>query len=152
MVDLGFNYRLSDVHSALGLSQVRRLEAFVRRRREIAARYSEALSGDDRLRTPVERDGVESAWHLYVVQVAGERSRRRPFFEALRRRQLGVQVHYIPVYHHPYYQRLGYRRGLCPVAEERYERSVSLPMYPAMTDTDVDLAIERTLEAADETL
>ena len=147
MRDLGFNYRLSDVHCALGLSQLDRLETFIDRRREVAARYSSALADLEKLILPVERQGSSSSWHLYVVQVADE-TRRRPFFDELRRLGLGVQVHYLPVYYHPYYQGLGYRKGICPVAEERYRRSVSLPIFPAMTDDDLDSAIERVRKAA----
>ena len=145
--DLGFNYRLSDVHCALGLSQLDRLASFIARRRHIAARYAEALRDLGELILPSERRGVRSGWHLYVVQVA-DATRRGPFFERLRRLGLGVQVHYLPVHYHPYYQGLGYRKGICPVAEERYRRSVSLPIFPAMTDDDLDSAIERVRRAA----
>jgi dTDP-4-amino-4,6-dideoxygalactose transaminase len=152
MLDLGFNYRLSDVHCALGLSQLRRLGSFLARRREIAARYVDALSDLDQLILPPEQKGVRSGWHLFIVQVSGEKKRRRPFFDWLRSHGLGVQVHYIPVYWHPYYQGLGFRKGLCPHAEDRYERSISLPIFPAMTDADIDLVIDRVRQAVREVL
>lgn len=151
MEELGFNYRLSDVHSALGLSQLQRLDACVARRREIAGRYTEALADLSALRLPRERDGVESGWHLYVARVA-DPSRRRLFFERLRRLGLGVQVHYLPVYLHPYYLSLGYRRGACPVAEDFYSRCVSIPLYPGMGDADVEFTIEGIRRAAAEIL
>jgi dTDP-4-amino-4,6-dideoxygalactose transaminase len=151
MEELGFNYRLSDVHSALGLSQLQRLDWCVARRREIAGRYADALADLSALRLPRERDGVESGWHLYVVRVA-DPSRRRLFFERLRQLGLGVQVHYLPVYLHPYYQSLGYRRGACPVAEDFYSRCVSIPLYPGMSEADVKLTIEGIRCAAAEIL
>ena len=145
--DLGFNYRLTDVQAALGRSQLRHLNAFIARRREIAARYDEAFRDLDGIETPVVRDGAQPGWHLYVVLVRDAR-RRRAFFERLREMELWVQVHYIPVYLHPFYRRLGYEPGLCPVAEDRYDRSVSLPIFPRLTDDEVDRVIERVRSAA----
>jgi len=151
ITDLGFNYRLSDVHCALGLSQLRRLDAFIARRKEIAAAYTSALSDVDGLIIPAVRTGIEPAWHLYVLRTADPR-RRRPLFERLRALGLGVQVHYIPVYFHPYYRDLGYQRGLCPNAEDFYSRCLSIPIYPAMTEADVGMSIDRILKAVSETL
>lgn len=150
--DLGFNYRLTDVQSALGSSQLRRLGAFVDRRRAIARRWTEGLGDLEQLVLPHVEEGVEPAWHLYVVRVAGDPARRRPFFDRLRELGLGVQVHYIPVYWHPYYRSLGYRRGLCPVAEDFYARAVSLPIFPRMTDSELDSAIERVRAAVRDVL
>jgi UDP-4-amino-4,6-dideoxy-N-acetyl-beta-L-altrosamine transaminase len=141
MHDLGFNYRLSDIHGALGLSQLRKLDQFIARRRQIADIYSQALAGIDRLQLPAVRDNVEPGWHLYVVRVV-DTALRRPLVQALRAAGVRVQVHYIPVHYHPYYQRLGYERGTCPVAEDFYSRALSLPMFPAMTDDDVQRVIE----------
>ena len=142
MHDLGFNYRLTDFQSALGLSQLRKLPLFLARRREIASRYDQALADQGSFQIPGRRDGVESAWHLYVLRVMEGRAdsahRRRLAFDAFRDRGLGVQVHYLPVYLHPFYQDLGYARGLCPVAEDFYSRAISLPIYPAMTDAEVE--------------
>jgi len=149
--ELGFNYRLSDVHCALGLSQLRRLKAFVARRREIAAAYTSALSDVAGLDLPSVRSAVEPAWHLYVVRTT-DASRRRPLFDRLRELSLGVQVHYIPVYFHPYYRALGYRRGSCPNAEDFYSRCLSIPIYPAMTAADVERVIDRVRQAASDTL
>jgi UDP-4-amino-4,6-dideoxy-N-acetyl-beta-L-altrosamine transaminase len=149
--DLGFNYRMTDVQAALGSSQLRHLEAFIRRRREIAERYQNAFADLDGIETPVVRDGAEPGWHLYVVLVR-DATRRRAFFERLRTLGLWVQVHYIPVYHHPYYRRLGYEPGLCPVAEDRYARSISLPVFPRLTDEEVDRVIEAVGRTARELL
>jgi perosamine synthetase len=149
--DLGYNYRLTDLQAALGRSQLRRLGTFLARRREIAARYDEALADVEGLARPAVREGVESGWHLYVVMVR-DASRRRPFFERLQALGLGVQVHYIPVYRHPYYRRLRRPFDSCPVAEDRYERSVSLPIFPRLSDTELDSVVERVLTAARDTL
>ncbi len=149
--ELGFNYRLTDLQAALGTSQLQRLDAFVARRRDIAARYDAALAEISALELPVVRDEAEPAWHLYVVMVR-EASRRRSFFDRLRQLNLGVQVHYIPVYLHPFYRGLGFRAGLCPRAEDRYARSVSLPIFPRLTDAEVDFVIERVHQAAEDVL
>ncbi len=141
MHDLGFNYRLSEVHCALGLSQLRKLDQFIARRRQIADIYTRALAGIDILELPSVRDDVEPGWHLYVVRVV-DPALRRPLVQALRGAGVGVQVHYIPVHYHPYYQRLGYRRGTFPIAEDFYARALSLPIFPAMTDDDVHRVIE----------
>lgn len=149
--ELGYNYRLTDVQAALGSSQLRRLRAFVTRRRAIAARYDAAFADIGAVELPVVRGGADPAWHLYVVLVR-EPSRRRAFFDRLRALGLGVQVHYIPVYLHPFYRRLGFTAGLCPNAEDWYARCVSLPIFPRLTDAEVDTVIERVHEAAHDVL
>lgn len=138
--EFGVNYRLTDLACALGLSQLRRLAAFKQRRAEITAKYNAALSGIDGLRTPVQRPGVDPAWHLYPIRVLGDR--RREVFEGMRAAGIGVQVNYIPVYWHPVFAELGYQRGLCPNAEQFYREELSLPMFPDLTDADVDRVIE----------
>jgi UDP-4-amino-4,6-dideoxy-N-acetyl-beta-L-altrosamine transaminase len=147
---LGFNYRLTDVQAALGRSQLRKLPRFLSRRREIAARYDRDLAAIAGITLPVTRPGVESAWHLYVLQLADGRLRRR-FFEGMRSRGIGVQVHYLPVYLHPYYADLGYRQVLCPNAEAFYRRMVTLPIHPSMADADIDRVCEAVRSVAHET-
>ena len=149
--DLGFNYRLTDLHAALGTSQLRRLGPFIARRRAIAARYLEELADLEALTLPAVRSGVEPGWHLFVVRVA-DVARRRPFFDRLRALGLGVQVHYIPVHHHPYYRRLGFSAGSCPVAEDFSARAVSLPIFPLMTDEEVDRVVTAVRRAVREIL
>ena len=143
MVDLGYNYRLTDFQCALGLAQIKRLGKWVERRREIATRYTTAFAGLplDPVRTEADR---ESSWHLYVIRLRlGElRADRATIFRQLREQGLGVNVHYIPVHYHPYYQRLGYKRGDYPIAEAAYEQILTLPLFPAMTDDDVSRVIE----------
>jgi UDP-4-amino-4,6-dideoxy-N-acetyl-beta-L-altrosamine transaminase len=151
MQSLGFNYRLTDIQCALGRSQLRKLPGFLASRRAIADTYDKGLASVSGLELPARRPGTESAWHLYVVRVS-ESSRRRAFFEALRRRSIGVQVHYIPVYRHPYYHDLGYPEGLCPRAEDFYSRAVSLPIFPGLTDSDIARVIETVTDVAREVL
>ncbi len=129
---LGFNYRLTDIQCALGLSQIRKLDRFVQRRREIAALYDRAFP-HMRLRVP---EGVKSAYHLYVIQVP----RRRCVYEELAKNNIGTQVHYIPIYKQPDFAR--FNLGELPGAEKYYANCLSLPMFPAMTDLDTNRVIE----------
>lgn len=144
MNELGFNYRLPDILCALGKSQLEKLDKFIRRRREIAGRYEESFKEIPEVEPLRRLKETESAWHLYVVRFDLERLRvgRDVIFDALRAEGIGVNVHYIPVYMHPYYQRLGYKKGLCPKAEEQYEKLITIPLWPGMTDKDVDDVIK----------
>jgi len=144
MVALGYNYRLTDFQCALGLSQLRRLGVWLERRRAIASRYNEALGGMPEIEVPVVRSDREPAWHLYVIRLNLNRLcvNRAHVFKALRSENIGVNVHYIPVPWHPYYQNLGYEKGQWPVAETAYERLITLPLFAAMTDADADNVIE----------
>ena len=143
MTDLGYNYRLSDVQCALGLAQMRRLPQWLERRREIAHRYDEAFETMGAVRPLAKRPGASHAYHLYVVRFELPKAKKEDVFAALRAEGIGVNVHYIPVHLHPYYQKnLGTKPGLCPVAERAYEQIVSLPMFPAMSDQDVGDVIE----------
>lgn len=147
---LGYNYRLTDIHSALGISQLRKIDRFIQRRREIAKRYSQAFSDNVFFDLPVERDYVRSAWHLYPIRLKNKYlSYKTKIFAELRAKGLGVQVHYIPVYLQPYYRQLGYKRGDCPNAEDFYEREISIPLYPAMSSEDVDYVINNIFELFD---
>jgi perosamine synthetase len=139
VVTLGYNFRISDISCALGVSQMRKLDVWLERRRAIAATYRRELADLQSLELPPERPGCASAWHLYPVRLRLERLRvgREKVFEALRVENIGVNVHYIPIPHLSYYASLGYARGSWPVAEKAYERLISLPMFPAMTDQDV---------------
>jgi perosamine synthetase len=141
MVALGYNYRLTDIACALGLSQLARLDANLAARARIAADYGRALSAIPGLVLPAARPGVEHAWHLYPVRLEASfaGSGRAQVFAALRAEGIGVNVHYIPVHLHPFYrERLGLAAGAFPVAEEAYERLVSLPMFHGMTSRDVE--------------
>ncbi len=144
---LGLNYRLPDVLCAIGLAQLERLDGFLARRRAIAARYLEAWAGLASLELPASAPHVEHGWHIFVIRVR-DAALRRPLFDALRAAGLGIQVHYEPVHTHPYYQRLGYKIGSCPVAENFAARALTIPLFPAMTDADVERVIETVAEAA----
>ena len=140
MVDLGYNYRLTDFQCVLGLSQLKKLPAWLARRREIAARYNEAFAALPEIELPTVLPDCEPAWHLYVIRLNLKQLRmgRAEIFKALRAENIGVNVHFIPVPWHPYYQRLGYTKGQWPVTEAAYERLISLPIFPAMSDQDVE--------------
>lgn len=150
MVDLGYNYRLPDLNCALGLSQLDRLDAWLARRRAIARSYDAAFTGAPGLTPPVSLPDREPAWHIYPLRLDLDQLRvgRAKVFAALRAENIGVNVHYIPVYWHPYYQALGYRKGICPRAEEAYERLITLPLFPAMSDRDVTDVIEAVRKVA----
>jgi len=119
---------------------LKKLPAWLARRREIAARYDEAFAALPEIEPPTVLGDCEPAWHLYVIRLNLNRLRvgRSDVFKALRAENIGVNVHYIPVPWHPYYQKLGYGKGLWPVAEAAYERLISLPIFPAMSDQDVE--------------
>lgn len=138
-IDLGFNYRMTDLQAALGVSQMTRLEHFLSRRKEIAARYDQAFE-DFPLQLPYQEKYQASAWHLYVIQLLEHD--RSSVFQALRRAGVGANVHYIPVHMQPYYRRLGCRPGQCPEAERYYSRAVSLPLFPTLTNSQQDAVIE----------
>lgn len=141
MQELGLNYRLTDIQAALGISQLNKLDSFINKRVGIVERYDKELGGINGLILPkaVFKDR-RSSWHLYPIRV---RSENRVFiFEELQKNGIGVQVHYIPVYWHPYYQKLGYKRGSCPNAEKWYGSEISIPIYPSLKKEDQKRVIE----------
>lgn len=144
---LGYNYRLSDLQAALGISQLRKLEKFIDRRRKIAAYYDKAFSEnffENKVTVPYQSINTKSVYHIYVVKFnpAAIGKSRKEIFNELLDLNIGVNVHYIPVYYHPYYKTIGYDSGICPVAEDLYEQIITLPLYPGMSDDDVDYVIE----------
>lgn len=145
MVELGFNYRLTDIQCALGASQVKRLAESVERRNAIARRYMEAFLEVDGV-TPLEcSPDVLNAYHLFVVKFDGD-GVRDAMFSYLREREIGVNVHYIPVHLHPFYRERGEEPGQCPVAEKVYGQILSLPMFPGLTDEDMDTVLNTIRE------
>jgi dTDP-4-amino-4,6-dideoxygalactose transaminase len=147
-VDLGFNYRMTDLQAALGLTQLRRLDAFVVRRHRIAKRYDEALAHLP-LVTPWTHPDDLSSWHLYVIRLKLDEIRKshREVFEALRAACIGVSLHYIPVHRQPYYARMGFKPDACPEANRYYAEAISLPIYPGLTDREQDHVIRSVTEA-----
>jgi perosamine synthetase len=151
MVLLGFNYRLTDIACALGLSQLKTLEENLSRRREIAAQYSTAFADLPGVTRPTVRAEANPAWHLYPIRLSLEKlsANRAQFFRALRAENIGVNVHYIPVHRHPYYHdRFGFKAGDYPVAEDAYERLISLPMFHSMSDQDAQDVIRAVSKVA----
>jgi dTDP-4-amino-4,6-dideoxygalactose transaminase len=142
--EFGLNYRLPDLLCALGSAQLARLDAFKGRRAELCARYNELLADVPGLRLPVQRAGVEPMRHLYPVRILD--GRRREVYDRLRAAGIGVQVNYIPVYWHPAYADLGYRRGMCPVAEAFYAEELSLPLFVDLSDSDQDRVVETLIK------
>ena len=142
-LELGYNYRITDIACALGASQMNKLDGFLKRRREIAARYDEAFKNIQQIQIPRQQEGCESGWHLYMIQSL--KRDRRKVFDGLRKAGIGVNVHYIPVYRHPYYQRNGYAGVCCPKAEKYYERAISLPIHPQLTEKQQDYVIDQVI-------
>lgn len=143
-IALGYNYRITDMQAALIISQLDKLSMFSRRRKEIVKRYDEAFSEMPELFVQREIPESDTTRHLYILRIVPERLRidRKQFFEALAAENVCCNVHYIPTYYFPYYEKLGYQRGLCPNAEKLYEEIISLPLYYAMSDGDVESVIE----------
>lgn len=145
---LGYNYRMTDIQAALGISQLRKADRFVRRRQDIARRYDKAFSGLAELDVLHASDGCTASYHLYSILLHPSLKRsRKAIFESMRANGIGVQVHYIPVHYHPYYKALGFKKGSYPVAEEFYEREISIPMFYSMNDDDVEQVIEKVLHS-----
>lgn len=144
MTDLGFNYRMNDIQAALGLSQIKKLDGFLERRREIANLYNKKLVDLPGVILPQQLVNTKSGWHLYMIQLDASliNKSRKEIFEEMRALNIGVHVHYIPVYWHPYYQGLGYKKGICSVAERWYEQAMTLPIHPGMNDNDVQYIVE----------
>jgi dTDP-4-amino-4,6-dideoxygalactose transaminase len=147
----GFKCNMTDLQAALGLRQLEKLEGFQQRRREIVNRYNEAFAGVTAVDVPGERPGVESAWHLYVIRLDLDRLTidRAQFIEELGARNIGTSVHFIPVHLHPYYRdRYGFVSEDFPVTYDAYQRIISLPLHPRLSDRDVDDVIDAVSEVA----
>ena len=147
-VALGFNYRLTDLQAALGLSQLQRLDALQAARVALADRYDLLLAGLP-LRLPVRQADRVSAWHLYAIEIDAQRCdvQRRDVFNALRAAQIGVNVHYIPIHTQPYYRQLGFKQGDFPAAERYYAQTISLPLFPALTHAQQDFVVSTLRQA-----
>jgi UDP-4-amino-4,6-dideoxy-N-acetyl-beta-L-altrosamine transaminase len=146
-LELGYNYRLTDIQAALGLSQAKRIDAHVARRQEIARRYDEALA-ELPVTRPWQDPETQSSWHLYVVRLALDRIKKtqRGVFEALQRAGIGVNVHYIPIHLQPFYRKLGFRSGDFPEAESYYREALTLPLFPSLKLDEIDTVIDRLRE------
>ena len=142
-IDLGFNYRMTDIHAALGSSQLRRIDSFISKRHEIAEKYDNCFQ-DLPLQTPYQLKNAYSSYHLYVIKLDIENTKisHLNFFQNLKEQGIGVNLHYIPVYLHPYYRKLGFKEGYCLESEKYYKSAVSIPIYPALEDSDQEFVIE----------
>ncbi len=150
-IDLGYNYRMTDIQAALIISQLDKLPLFDKRRKEIVAKYNEAFSKLPEIQVQEEIPESDTTRHLYILRIRPEKLSidRRTFFDYMGAENICCNVHYIPVYRHPYYEHLGYKKGLCPKAEKLYEEMMSLPLYYSLTDRDVDdviHAVEKIVE------
>ncbi|MBX0359445.1 UDP-4-amino-4,6-dideoxy-N-acetyl-beta-L-altrosamine transaminase [Halobacillus sp. Nhm2S1] len=144
---LGYNYRMTDIQAALGVSQLEKLDNFVDIRRKIVNCYNHAFRKLEHVILPHQLSGTESSYHLYVIRLSGPLAERREdIFEALRAENIGVNVHYMPVHTQPFYKNRGYKEGICPVAEELYQQFITLPLFPAMTSKDVEDVIESVIK------
>lgn len=138
---LGFNYRMTDIQAGLGLSQLTKIDRFLERRKSIVSMYNKAFKGmEPIIQLPYHVIDWGSSWHLYILRFDTKKLNveRKEIYEALLYENIGVNVHYIPVYLHPYYQSLGFKKGLCPVAEKVYEEIITIPLFPKMTDEDAE--------------
>ena len=146
-VDLGFNYRMTDIHAALGLSQLSRLKKNISQRHEIAKIYDEEFL-NSKVKTPLRNLDNKSALHLYVIQV--NEKKHQSIFHKLREKKIGVNLHYIPIHIHPYYQKLGFKWGDFPQSEAYYRRAISLPIYPTLASKEQHFVIESVKSLSDE--
>jgi perosamine synthetase len=142
---LGYNYRITDFQCALGSSQFKKINSFISRRKELAARYDEAFRDCENIVVPYQHEGCDNSWHLYVIQV--KNVERKQVYDFLQAAGIGVNVHYIPVYRHPYYQENGYRNVCCKNAEEVYAHMISIPMYASLKNEEQDYVIKKVKEA-----
>lgn len=146
--DFGLNYRLTDIQCALGVSQMNRLDSFIERRRYIAKCYNEAFKDCEKIITPIEYASVKSAYHLYVIQLNS--LDRNKVIQQLVDKNIGAHIHYIPIHYHPCMKRFGYKKGDFPIAEKYYNRCLSLPLFPSMTDKDIQDVINTLKEVVNE--
>jgi dTDP-4-amino-4,6-dideoxygalactose transaminase len=146
-IDLGFNYRMTDIQAALGLSQSKKIERYVLRRNEIAERYKPVLMGLP-ITLPAVLENNCSAFHLFIILLSADvsKSRHLEVFSQLREAGIGVNIHYIPVYLQPYYQKMGFKKGYCPNAEEYYSRAISLPIFPNLSIAQQDFVASKLSE------
>ncbi|AIQ66445.1 UDP-4-amino-4,6-dideoxy-N-acetyl-beta-L-altrosamine transaminase [Paenibacillus graminis] len=141
---LGFNYRITDIQASLGISQLKKIGSFIEKRKQLAELYTKELGSIEEIILPHQLSDVDSSWHLYILklQLSQLTAGRKEIFQALQKENIGVNVHYIPVYFHPYYESLGFQKGICPIAESCYKEFITLPLYAGMDHRDVMDVVE----------
>lgn len=141
---LGYNYRMTDIQAALGLSQLQKLDSFIAKRKQYVAMYDKELKDLPEIILPKQLNHVDSSWHLYIIQLNLPMLKvdRKEIFQALQQENIGVNVHYIPIHLQPYYQKLGYQKGICPNAEKLYESIITLPLFSEMSEQDANDVIQ----------
>ncbi len=141
---LGYNYRMTDIQAALGVSQLNKSDEFLRKRQSIVNKYNKAFVTISEINIPKQKEYNDSSWHLYVISLNLDQLSvsRKTIFEELREKNIGVNVHYIPVYYQPFYRELGFHKGICPNSEHFYETIITLPLFPSMTDEELSHVIK----------
>ncbi|WP_079710771.1 UDP-4-amino-4,6-dideoxy-N-acetyl-beta-L-altrosamine transaminase [Paraliobacillus ryukyuensis] len=147
MQSLGYNYRMTDIQAALGTSQLNKIDGFLKNRKAIVEAYDEAFASISAVKTPFQKEYNDSSWHLYVISLNLDKLivSRKKIFEELRKANIGVNVHYIPVYYQPFYQERGFQKGICPNSEQLYETIITLPLFPSMTKHEVKYVVENVI-------
>jgi UDP-4-amino-4,6-dideoxy-N-acetyl-beta-L-altrosamine transaminase len=147
MQSLGYNYRLTDIQAALGMSQLKKIDQFITKRRIIAGLYDNAFKKNAYFNVIKESKDTQAAYHLYPILLKDTyKNKKKKIFDTFRKRGIGVQVHYIPVYLHPYYHQIGFKKGLCPIAEDFYEREISIPMYYSLKRNEINFIIKTVMD------
>ena len=147
---LGFNYRIPDILCALGIEQLKRIDTFIERRNFIASKYNNLINNNfDKFKNVLEpltiKNNNYSAYHIYIIKLIKPDIKRDDIFKKLKNAGINVNVHYMPIYLHPYYQNLGYKKGICPIAEKIYEQIITLPIFPLIKDEDIDFVIDNII-------
>jgi len=151
MEDLGYNYRITDIQCSLGISQLKKLASWLKKRQELAKKYDDQFANNAKITLLKNQQKVLNAYHLYIIKL-DDTIDRNDLFQKLKNAGIGINIHYKPVYLHSYYKKLGYKKGLCPIAENAYDKIISLPIYPTLTDEQQNEVISKLLNIIKESI